>query len=191
VHNYRGKVLAYEDSFNGNIRGKYSAPFSDCHRVDLQQALVKRAKELGVIVMLNAKVTNVDFGSSSGDRARVKTSEGEHYSGDLIVGADGLWSSCRSTMLGRNDPPLPTGDLAYRIVLKIEQIQDSKLRDMVQTPACRFWAGPDAHVVAYSMRGGNMYNIVLLVPDDLEEGVARTAGSVEEMKKLFECWDPV
>ncbi|KAH5846839.1 hypothetical protein HBI91_214770 [Parastagonospora nodorum] len=191
VHNYRGKILAHEENFDANIRRKYGAPFSDCHRVDLQQALVKRAKELGVVVVLNAKVTNVDFGSTTGDRARVKTSEGQKYDADLIVGADGLWSSCRSTMLGRNDPPLPTGDLAYRIVLKIDQISDPKLREMVQPPACRFWAGPDAHVVAYSLRGGNMYNVVLLVPDDLEEGVARTEGNLNEMKKLFEGWDPV
>jgi salicylate hydroxylase len=94
-------------------------------------------------------------------------------------------------MLGQRDPPLPTGDLAYRIVLKIDQIEDPKLREMVQNPACRFWAGPDAHAVAYSMRGGNMYNVVLLVPDDLEEGVARTEGNIDEMKKLFEGWDPV
>jgi len=94
-------------------------------------------------------------------------------------------------MLGKRDPPLPTGDLAYRIVLNIDQIQDTRLRDMVQTPGCRFWAGPDAHAVAYSMRGGKMYNVVLLVPDDLEEGVARTEGNVDEMKKLFEGWDPV
>jgi salicylate hydroxylase len=80
---------------------------------------------------------------------------------------------------------------AYRIVLKLEQINDPKLREMVQTPGLRFWAGPDAHVVAYSIRGGNMYNFVLLVPDDLEEGVARTAGNVEEMKKFLEEWDPV
>jgi salicylate hydroxylase len=152
---------------------------------------VKRAKELGVQVVLNAKVTNVDFGSASGEKARVKTSEGQKYEADLIVGADGLWSSCRSTMLGRNDPPLPTGDLAYRIVLKLESISDPKLRAMVQDPAYRFWAGPDAHVVAYSMRGGNMYNVVLLVPDDLEEGVARTQGNLDEMRKLFEGWDPV
>ena len=92
VHNYRGKILAHEENFDANIRRKYGAPFSDCHRVDLQQALVKRAKELGVIVVLNAKVTNVDFGSATGDRARVKTSEGQKYDADLIVGADGLWS---------------------------------------------------------------------------------------------------
>ena len=75
--------------------------------------------------------------------------------------------------------------------MNIEQIEDKKLRHMVQNPACRFWAGPDAHVVAYSMCGGNMYNVVLLVPDDLELGVARSAGDIDEMKKLFEGWDPV
>lgn len=152
---------------------------------------MKRAQELGVSVILNSKVSNIDFGSASGDKARVTVSEGRTYTADLVVGADGLWSTCRSTFLGRKDPPLPTGDLAYRIVLNIDQIKDEKLREMVQTPACRFWAGPDAHVVAYSMRGGDMYNVVLLVPDDLDEGTARTQGDTEEMKKLFEGWDPV
>lgn len=75
--------------------------------------------------------------------------------------------------------------------MNIDQVKSQKLRNMVQNFACRFWAGPDSHVVAYSMRSGKMYNIVLLVPDDLEEGVARTEGDLDEMKKLFEDWDPV
>ena len=142
-------------------------------------------------VILSAKVSNIDFGDAPGSQAEVVIEGGNIYDADLVVGADGLWSTCRSTFLGRRDPPLPTGDLAYRIVLNIDQIKDPKLRDMVQKPACRFWAGPDAHVVAYSMRGGSMYNVVLLVPDDLEEGVARTTGDLDEMRKLFEGWDPV
>jgi salicylate hydroxylase len=36
-----------------------------------------------------------------------------------------------------------------------------------------------------------MFNIVLLVPDNLPPGVSRQSGSVEEMRKLFEGWDPV
>ncbi|KAL6712700.1 hypothetical protein ACN47E_000577 [Coniothyrium glycines] len=190
VYNYRGKVLAHEEGFDQNIRRKYGAPFSDCHRVDLQQALVKRAKALGVTFVLDAKVKNIDFGQASGDRAKV-TAAGSTYTADLVVGADGLWSTCRSTFLGRKDMPLPTGDLAYRVVLNIDQLKDQKLRDMVQTPACKFWAGPDAHVVAYSVRGGDMYNIVLLVPDDLGEGVSRSQGNTEEMRKFFEGWDPI
>jgi salicylate hydroxylase len=191
VHNYRGKVLAHEDNFDANIRRKYGARFIDCHRVDLQQALVRKAKEQGVNVILNAKVVDIDFGSDAGSKAQVTTEAGEIYLAHLVVGADGLWSKCRSSLLGSRDPPLPTGDLAYRIVLDVDQIRDPKLEEMVRIPACRFWAGPDAHAVAYSIRGGKMYNVVLLVPDDLEEGVSRTQGNVEEMMKLFEGWDPM
>ena len=36
-----------------------------------------------------------------------------------------------------------------------------------------------------------MYNIVLLVPDDLPEGVSRQPGSIEEMRALFKGWDPI
>lgn len=159
--------------------------------MDLQQALVKRARQLGVTIILNAKVASVQFGSEAGSRAMIKTEGNIFFEADLIVGADGLWSTCRSAFLGRKDLPLPTGDLAYRVVLDIDQIRDADLRAMVESHACRFWAGPDAHVVAYSMRGGKMFNVVLLVPDDLEEGVARTQGDIGEMKKLFEGWDPV
>jgi salicylate hydroxylase len=36
-----------------------------------------------------------------------------------------------------------------------------------------------------------MYNIVLLVPDNLPPGVSKQSGSVEEMKELFVGWDPM
>lgn len=36
-----------------------------------------------------------------------------------------------------------------------------------------------------------MYNIVLLCPDSLPMGVAKQAGSVDEMKQLFVGWDPM
>jgi len=36
-----------------------------------------------------------------------------------------------------------------------------------------------------------MYNIVLLCPDDLPEGVARQAGNTQEMNALFDGWDPM
>lgn len=87
--------------------------------------------------------------------------------------------------------PQPTGDLAYRVVLQLDQIEDPYLRRWVSHPECHFWAGPGAHAVGYSLRNGNLYNIVLLVPDDLPEGVSRQPGSVEEMKAIFTDWDPV
>ncbi|RHZ60794.1 putative monooxygenase [Aspergillus thermomutatus] len=186
VHRYTGQILANEPSFHKNIRAKYNAPFIDLHRVDLQQALYIRAKELGVTFHLNERVDSIDF-----DTTTVKTLAGNQYTGDLIIAADGLWSRSRECFLGKKDVPLPTGDLAYRIVLTADQISDPELRAWVENPECHFWIGPGAHVVAYSLRNGRMFNIVLLVPDNLPPGVSRQSGSVEEMRKLFEGWDPV
>jgi salicylate hydroxylase len=192
VHRYTGDVLAHDGTFDTRIRKRYGAPFVDVHRVDLQQALFNRAKELGVQVHLAERVKSVsDDSSGTTATATVHTESGKSFTGDLVVAADGLWSRCREGLLGRKDDPLPTGDLAYRIVLNVEQIADPKLREWVRNPQVHFWIGPGAHVVAYSMRGGDMINIVLLVPDTLPPGVSKQEGSVEEMRALFEGWDPV
>jgi salicylate hydroxylase len=175
-----------EKDFNKNMRAKYKAPFIDLHRVDMQLSLFDRAKELGVEFKLGEKVESIDF-----DKPEITCVSGLKGNADLIVAADGLWSRCRACYLKSEDAPLPTGDLAYRVVLKLEDITDPELRLWVKYPSCHFWIGPGAHAVGYSLRGGNMFNIVLLVPDDLPEGVSKQSGSVEEMKALFKDWDPV
>lgn len=186
VHRYSGQVLAHDAAFDKKIRAKYNAPFVDLHRVDLQQALYARAQELNVAFHLGEKVERVDFGSTT-----VHTVAGNRYSGDLIIAADGLWSRCREAFVGKKDEPLPTGDLAYRIVLTADQVSDPDLKSLVQNPEVHFWIGPGAHAVGYSLRGGQMYNLVLLVPDNLPPGVSRQSGSVEEMRELFVGWDPM
>ncbi|KAI2469618.1 FAD binding domain protein [Annulohypoxylon bovei var. microspora] len=117
--------------------------------------------------------------------------DGQTVQGDLILGADGLWSRTRSFLLGRQLTPKPTGDLAYRIILNLEDIEDPELRDLVSKPSVNLWIGPESHVVGYSLRQGKTYNLVLLRPDDLPEDVSRAAANVDEMRKLFESWDPI
>jgi salicylate hydroxylase len=186
VHRYSGEVLAHDGAFDKGIRAKYdNAPFVDLHRVDLQQGLYARAQDLGVTFHLGERIERIDF-----DTTTVHSVAGKHYTGDLIVAADGLWSQCREAFEGRKDEPLPTGDLAYRIVLTSDQVTDPELKALVENPEVHFWIGPGAHAVGYSVRGGKMYNIVLLVPDNLPPGVSRQPGSVEEMKELFVGWDP-
>ncbi|KAK5108262.1 hypothetical protein LTR62_008646 [Meristemomyces frigidus] len=184
-----GKILSRTDDFNGKMRQKYGAPFWDLHRVDVQRSLAKRAQQVGTTLRLGARVMNIDF-----DKPSVTLEGGEQLSADLIVAADGLWSRSREAFLAvqdRHDVPLPTGDLAYRIVLKLEEVQDLELREWIMKASCQFWIGPGSHVVAYSLRDGKMFNIVLLAPDNLPEGVARQSGSLEEMRALFTSWDPV
>ena len=190
VHRYAGPVLARETDFDKNIMSKYDAPFIDFHRVDLQQALYQRAKELGVVFVMDQRVSKVDLDSS---RPVVHTKSGSSFEGDLVVAADGLWSATRESFLGgTQDLPKPTGDLAYRIVLTLDQVADEpELREWIKNPEVHFWIGPGSHVVSYSLRGGTMLNIVLLVPDNLPPGVAKQEGSLEEMRELFKGWDPI
>ena len=186
VHRYSGEVLANDPDFDKHIRAKYGAPFVDMHRIDVQRALYDRAVELGVVFHLSERLESIGF-----DGPVVKTASGKSFAGDLVVGADGLWSKTRQIFLGSKDEPKPTGDLAYRIVLTLEEAEDEDLKAWISNPQCHFWVGPGSHAVAYSIRGGNMFNLVLLCPDNLPPGVARQEGSVEEMKALFDDWDPV
>lgn len=168
------------------MRERYGAPFIDIHRGQLQLLLYRRALALGVDVRLGEAVQSVDP-----DTAQVVLDSGKTYPADLVVGADGLWSVCRESLLRREASPQATGDLAYRITLSLDQVSDPELRKMVQNPACHLWIGPQSHVVAYSIKASTMYNIVLLVPDDLPPHVARQAGDIDEMRALFRDWDPL
>ncbi|KAK7403073.1 hypothetical protein QQX98_011184 [Neonectria punicea] len=186
VHRYTGQILALEENFDKKMRAKYGAPFIDIHRVDLQLGMFDRAKELGVKFHFGQKVQSIDF-----DIPQITTKSGITSKADLVIAADGIWSPSRNCFLGEKDDPKPTGDLAYRIVLRLDQIQEPELQDWIKNPSVHFWIGPGAHAVGYSLRGGQMYNIVLLVPDDLPEGVSRQSGSVEEIREFFKDWDPM
>lgn len=183
-----GKILSRTEDWNVEMKRKYDAPFWDLHRVDVQRTLAERAKELGVVIRLGARADDIDF-----DSATLTLVGGETIRNDLLVGADGIWSKCRQRFLAatgkKEDAPLPTGDLAYRIVLNVDEVQDESIKEWISKPSCQFWLGPGAHVVAYSIRNGTVCNMVLLVPDNLPADVARQSGSLEEMRAIFKDWD--
>ncbi len=181
------RVLAHRGRYREEIETRYGEPIWCLHRMDLQQALAATAENLGVRLIFDSPVHDVDFEGSA-----IVFKDGHIKKGDLIVAADGLWSSTRSSFYGRPLLPQPTGDLAYRIVLTADQVkEDAELRKIITRPGIRIWMGPRAHAVAYSLLNGQMLNIVLLVPDDLPHDVPKAEGDIGEMAKLFEGWDPL
>ncbi|KAK1831623.1 hypothetical protein QBC39DRAFT_391197 [Podospora conica] len=191
VHRYTGTtLLAHEPDLQSRVLSRYGHPFWDLHRVDLQQALVARCTALGVTIRLDSAVSRVDLSAPS---PTVHLARGGTVSGSVVILCDGLWSSLRSQFLGRPTPALPTGDLAYRLVLPLASLppDDAELRALVSQPTVRFWFGPGAHAVGYSVRGGEAYNLVLLCPDDMPGGVSKAAGDSEAMRAAFAGWDPL
>lgn len=121
--------------------------------------MLERALELGVEVHINSFVTNLDFN----DPPKVTVQGGKVYTADLVVGCDGLRSVCRENLVGHPDPPHETGDIAYRILVTADQMRPYlELHELLDDPAINVWMGPRGHAVCYLLKGGNLYNIVLM-----------------------------
>ncbi|KAL8835345.1 MAG: hypothetical protein Q9176_006997 [Flavoplaca citrina] len=162
---------------------RYGAPYLHIHRADYHRILVAEAECLGVKIWLHSKISHIDFDEPS---VQVVGQPGKFYA-DIIIGADGLKSTCREAMQG--PPPHLTGDLAYRIVVKASDMKAHPgLRDLAEKPAINYWLGPSAHVVCYLLRSGDLYNVVLLCPDDQRTDTAQA--DLQEMRAIFKEWDP-
>ena len=165
---------------------RYGNPYLHIHRADYHKILVKEAERLGVMIDLGSSVTGIDF-----DKPIVHRRDKPDFQADVMLGADGLKSVCRETLLGRSDPPKLTGDLAYRIVIKAQDIQaQPELRSLIEKPAINYWMGPNGHVVCYLLQGGGLYNIVLICPDNIPDMMNTAKADIQEMRAFFKDWDP-
>lgn len=107
---------------------------------------------------MESKVVSVHFEQPFGPCAILQT--GEVIFADLIVGADGINSLVRNYVTGQTEIPLsvPTGDLAYRVVLPTRTfVDDPQLRHLVDEPRIRCWIGPGRHVVGYCIVSHLLY----------------------------------
>ncbi|KAK6455716.1 salicylate hydroxylase [Scheffersomyces xylosifermentans] len=187
IHSWKdGKVISKQNLVPFTM-DNYHSHYLHIHRADYHHALVDRAQEVGVKIVLNARVNHIDFES-----ATVTTLNGEVFSGDVVVGYDGIKSRLRTFILGYEDLPYDTGDLAYRAILDASEMKHyPELASLCKNPNIHFWWGPDCHVVLYMLQGGNTCNVVILTPDTLPKDVTVQEGSVEELLELFKDWDPI
>ncbi|KAL4751774.1 hypothetical protein BDW72DRAFT_202834 [Aspergillus terricola var. indicus] len=173
--------------FGEGIVEEFGVPWVIIHRQDFYQLLFDEAVRLGVEIRLGAEVLDIALGA-----AEVVLAGGERVTGDVIIGADGLHSRVRDTVLGTPTTPQETGDLAYRATItrtQLEALNDPEIDDLCTQTAVTSWLGPDKHTIFYPVRQGGEYNLVLLRPDNLNQGTRRVQGDVEEMRASYAGWD--
>lgn len=165
---------------------QYGTPYCNVHRADYHEILVNKCHELGVTVLLNSRVISSDLSAPS-----ITLASGETIHADLIIGADGLNSHLRASLLGKPSPPYLTGDVAYRILISADLMRaDPLLAELVKRPIMSIWMGPNSHAVCYLLKGGSLFNIVLCCPDTLPKGVDTAPAAPGELEELFASWDP-
>ncbi len=143
---------------------RYGAPYATVHRADIHRLLTQALlREDRVHLCLGQGVASC---GEADDAVTLQTSLGVKVEGDLLIGADGVWSQVRDQLL-QDGAPRPTGHLAYRAMLRTDALPPAAQANQVTA-----WLGPRLHVVQYPVRGGAWTNVVAIVhgavPPDLQ-----------------------
>ena len=82
---------------------------------------------------------------------------------DVLLGADGLRSECRKFMQGPSNSPVVTPDLAYRITIKVRDMEfHPELIDLTAKQDFILWPEPGAYVVSHVLPNSAIYNLTLI-----------------------------
>ena len=131
-------VITNELKIGGEIEARYGAPYLFMHRADLHAAIYATAP--AGIVTLGRKLAALDVGAQ---HTSLVFEDGGHVTADVVIGADGVHSLIRETMLGAEQPHF-TGRVAYRTPFPAALMGDTRI-----TPVRTTWWGPDRHMVVY------------------------------------------
>jgi salicylate hydroxylase len=174
---------------------RYGSPYATIHRADLHNLLLTALKDKSVQLTVNSSVERFvqhDTGVT------LFTADGREAQGDVLVGADGLWSQVRQQLLN-DGAPRATGHLAYRAM-----VPQSSLPERLRSRQITVWLGPQLHVVQYPVRGGEWLNVVAIVhgrtegdmahwdhsanPAKLRSAMTATCAPLQDLIQAIESW---
>lgn len=157
------------------------------HRADYQKILYDAALEAGVQVLLGTPIASLDE-----NVPRVLLQSGQELKADLIVGADGILSATRKSIAKNNVETLESPFCSFRASVPVDLINsDPTISHLMTDISGNMWMGPDADVVGYPMRNGEMYNFVLTHPGKVGIAKWNEPADVEELRNQYTDWEPV
>ena len=159
------------------FRTRYAYPYLVMHRSDLLNALLARCQAHPRIRLETDKdLVRIE---DRGDSAFVNCADGSTYATELLVGADGLWSTVRAFLIDDGEP-ICSRYVAYRGAIPIAEVSEHAGLDSVM-----LWTGPNMHLVQYPVRRGELYNQVAVFKSDRYRPDSDEWGTPEEMDAHF------
>lgn len=165
----------YEIIFDAESEQHYGGPYLNIHRGDLH-AVLERVVTPGTI-RFDHRLSDL---RESGESMRLTFENGETAEADIVIGADGIRSKVRETLLG-NEPPRFVGAAAYRAIFPSERLRGFEI------PDCTKWWGTDRHILPYFMtnRRDEIYVIGVVPWHKWTSDAASLASSREELLAAF------
>lgn len=168
---------------------KYGKAYNG-HRGEIHEIVYYHALEIGIDIRLGHKVE--DYFETESEAGVI--ANGERYTCDVVLAADGVRSKGRTIVLGYEDKPKSSGYAIYRTWFDSAVLADDPDTAWMVTNGDRHccWIGPDIHFIAASIKNGKDFSWVCTHKDeaDVEEGWQETAPLADAFRVL-EGWDPV
>ncbi|KAK9791689.1 hypothetical protein AB5N19_01872 [Seiridium cardinale] len=164
----------------------------DGHRGEFHEIVFRHAVDYcGIEVKLGATVVDYFEGD---DAAGVVLESGEKISGDVVLAAEGVRSKGRTTILGYEDAPKPSGYAIYRswFSTKDTVALDPKLDWLVKNGDKQVaWLGPDVHFIAATLKKGEDFSWVCTHKDDKDIGESwQWEAPLSDAREVLKDWEP-
>ncbi|KAJ6517422.1 hypothetical protein C8R47DRAFT_1031902 [Mycena vitilis] len=173
----------------------FGRPGIFCHRSDLHDEL----KRLAIMEEGPGKPATIhlkcDVQSCDPVKGSLTLKNGETYQADLIVGADGIHSTIRTSLLGYEQTALPSGRAAFRCLLDASKLEGRTEFDWLfsGTPGARGVRTQDGrYMFVYLCRDKTLVNIVAHYPDprDQDKFHWNAPATKEELISVFSDFAP-
>ena len=119
------------------------------------------------------------------DRAWVRLASGEEIGGSALIGADGLHSQVRKTVVG-DAMPRVAGHTTYRAVIPVDAMPED-----LRWNAATLWAGPRCHLVHYPLSDWTAFNLVVTCHNDAKQPISGESVASDEVLAGFSHIHPV
>src|SRR6266568_9151962 len=165
------------------FRRRFGNPYAVVHRGDLHGVFLKACRDHDLVdLRVSSEVIGYDQDGSS---VTSRLASGQHITGSLLIGADGLWSNVRKQVTA-DGPPRVSGHTTYRSVIPTEEMPED-----LRWNAATLWAGPKCHIVHYPLSGWKVFNLVVTCHNEAPEPVAGQPVSEEEVMRGFGHVHPI
>ncbi len=154
-----GELLG-ELALGQTIETRYGAPYATVHRADLHGVLLDAVNQTDTRLHTDRALQGFN---QTPQAVSAQTADALDVEGDVLIGADGLWSAVRQQLLG-DGAPRRTGHLAYRVL-----VRQATLPESLRSGNVTAWLGPRMHVVQYPVRCGEWLNVVALIEGEVAE----------------------
>ena len=180
IRDFKSGTPLLTQKMGSTFNKRYGASYWHCHRADLIKTLFNATQEAGVQILFNKKIISYE---ETSETTSVKTHAGKSFTANLLIGADGISSKIRATLLPNSIVDF-TGQIAWRGLVPTERLQ-------TQPPeGVSVWVGPGKHFVGYRLRQASLMNFIAVEErDEWTEEKWMLSGDIKKLRTSFEGWD--